>query len=150
MSRTSREMGGTSDFDLICGRIPPHSTPTGTSPGVGFVSRVLSAFRLGSGEGGVGWHPVQVAPGVSDSADLRYNPLMSEDQEAQLRAERRKEWPVRVFRLGKEPSESLLGSTTAEERIAMMWPLAEEAYRLAGKLGPPISRAEMPVRCIRG
>jgi hypothetical protein len=71
------------------------------------------------------------------------------DEDAAERAKRRHSWPVRTFRLGEEPPESLLESTTAEERIAMMWPLAEEAWRLAGRLEPVRTRSELPVRCVR-
>ena len=74
---------------------------------------------------------------------------MSDGSDARSRAKARGDWPVRVFRLGEEPPESLLESTTAEERLAMMWPLAEEAFRLAGRLGPRLPRSELPVRCVR-
>jgi hypothetical protein len=65
------------------------------------------------------------------------------------RAARRSEWPVRIFRLGEEPSENILSSTTAGQRIAMMWPLAEEAWRLAGRPTKRVPRSELPVRCVR-
>lgn len=53
-------------------------------------------------------------------------------------------WPVRWHRLGDEPSEDLSPTTTAEERLAMMWPLALEAFGLAGPL-PVYRRGEAPV-----
>ena len=68
---------------------------------------------------------------------------------AKARANQRKGWSVRVYRLGEEPPESLLDSTTAEERIAMMWPLAEEAWGLAGRLEAAPARSDLPVRCFR-
>ena len=58
-------------------------------------------------------------------------------------------WPVRVFRLGEEPSDDLSDRTTAEERLAMMWPLAVDAWTAAGRALPEYPRRRMPVRVIR-
>jgi hypothetical protein len=58
-------------------------------------------------------------------------------------------WPVRKFRLGEEPSDDLSATTTAEERLAMMWPLALEAWSLTGKPLADYARSEAPVRVIR-
>jgi hypothetical protein len=74
---------------------------------------------------------------------------MDANRGARRRARARRAWPVRVYRLGEEPSESLLSSTTAEERIAMMWPLAVEAWSLTGRPTAALPREEMPVRCVR-
>ena len=46
------------------------------------------------------------------------------------RRDRRASWPVRQFRLGDEPNEDLSSTTTAEERIAMMWPRALDAFSI--------------------
>ena len=62
---------------------------------------------------------------------------------------RRQSWPVRRYRLGSEPSDDLSDVTTAEERLAMMWPLALEAWSLAGKRLPPYERSEAPVHRLR-
>jgi hypothetical protein len=51
-----------------------------------------------------------------------------------------------VYPLGGEPPEDLSATTTAQERLAMMWPLAVEAWTVAGWSIPQYSRAEMPVR----
>lgn len=59
-------------------------------------------------------------------------------------------WPVRVFRLGDEPSDNLSDHTTAEERLAMMWPLAVAAWTAGGRPLPEHARQHMPVRIIRG
>lgn len=56
---------------------------------------------------------------------------------------------MRVYRLGAEPSEDLSATTTAEERLAMMEPLALEAYALSGRSWPSYRRAECPVRLRR-
>jgi hypothetical protein len=59
-------------------------------------------------------------------------------------------WPVRVYRLGEEPGDDLSGETTAAQRLAMMWPLAVEAWAVAGKTLPTYGRHELPLRTRRG
>ena len=63
------------------------------------------------------------------------------------RAGRRRSWPVRVHRLGAEPGDDLSGETSPEARLAMMWPLALEAFTLSGATLPTYSRHETPVTC---
>jgi len=58
-------------------------------------------------------------------------------------------WPVRRFRLGEEPGDDLSESTTPAQRIAMMWPLAQEAWAIAGRPMPVYSRGNMPGRLFR-
>ena len=60
----------------------------------------------------------------------------------------RRTWPVRAYRLGSEPSDDLSASTTVAERLAMMWPLAVEAWELTGRPLPQYARSETAV-CIR-
>jgi hypothetical protein len=62
-----------------------------------------------------------------------------------MRAADRVRWPVRRYRLGSEPGDDLSSSTTAEERLAMMWPLAVEAWELAGRAIPDYARENTPV-----
>jgi hypothetical protein len=57
----------------------------------------------------------------------------------------RASWPVRVFRLGEEPGDDLSATTTAGERLAMMWPLAVDAWTLAGGHLPGYRRGDTPV-----
>jgi len=64
------------------------------------------------------------------------------------RATERRSWPVRRFALGAEPGPDLSGTTSPEERLEMMWPLALEAWSLAGRALPRYSRATMPIRKI--
>jgi len=64
------------------------------------------------------------------------------------RARGRNAWPVRRFALGAEP-EDLSDVTTATERIAMMWPLALEAWNLAGLPIPDSTREAAPIRHVR-
>jgi hypothetical protein len=52
---------------------------------------------------------------------------------------------VRVYRLGAEPSDDLSATSTAEERLAMMEPLALAAFALSGRPLPTYRRAESPV-----
>jgi hypothetical protein len=44
----------------------------------------------------------------------------------------------------------LSAQTSAAERIAMMWPLALEAWTLAGRTIPDYSRQNLPSRLLRG
>jgi hypothetical protein len=69
--------------------------------------------------------------------------------ERRARAEARAAWPVRTFALGNEPHENLSKSTTAAERLAMMWPLARSAWLLAHGEIPSYPRGEMPCRAIQ-
>jgi hypothetical protein len=61
--------------------------------------------------------------------------------------EARKTWPVRVYRLGHEPGDDQSRLNTAEERLAMMWDLAREAWSLTGKPLPDYPRHATPVSC---
>lgn len=65
------------------------------------------------------------------------------------RASQRASWPVRRFKLGEEPSEDLRESTTADQRLAMMWPLALDAWASMGKPLPEYTRETMPGRVMR-
>ena len=64
------------------------------------------------------------------------------------RAAARRSWPVRSYRLGAEPSDDLSKVTTAEERLEMMWPLARDAWSVAGQRVPEYARSETPVRVV--
>ena len=61
----------------------------------------------------------------------------------------RAQWPVRKFRLADEPGPDLSETTTATERLAMMWSLARDAWTLAGRTIPDYPRDRMPVRVVR-
>jgi hypothetical protein len=54
-------------------------------------------------------------------------------------------WPVRRAPLVAPPDDDLSESTTAEERLAMMWPLALEAWAVAGLSLPDYPRDQAPV-----
>jgi len=70
---------------------------------------------------------------------------MESDDRVRRRAERA-HWPVAKFSLGNEPSDDLSESTTASERIAMMSPLAESAWKLACRNLPTYDRRTTPAR----
>ena len=53
---------------------------------------------------------------------------------------------ARVFRLGDEPRDDISADTSIAERLAMMWPLALEAWTLSGQPLPSYQRRDMPIR----
>jgi len=75
------------------------------------------------------------------------------DSDAKARADRRRQrasqWPVRRFELGQEPLRDALDRSTVDERIAMMWPLAKEAWSVAGMSIATYDRKSMPGRLTR-
>jgi hypothetical protein len=64
------------------------------------------------------------------------------------RAAERSSWPVQRYSLGSERDD--LVEVSATERIAMMWPLALEAWELGGLSIPEYTRANIPSRILRG
>lgn len=56
----------------------------------------------------------------------------------------RRQWPVREFELGAEPARDALDRSTVDQRIAIMWSLAREAWAVAGKPIPKYERRDMP------
>lgn len=68
---------------------------------------------------------------------------------AEERRTARSSWPVKAFRLGEEPGDDLTERTTPEERIAMMWRLAIDAWTSTGRRLPTYTRDRMPGRVIR-
>jgi hypothetical protein len=66
--------------------------------------------------------------------------------DAETRRKARASWRIAVRPLAAEPDDDLSDETTAAQRIAMMWPLAVEAWRLAGRPLPAYSRTNMPSR----
>jgi hypothetical protein len=71
------------------------------------------------------------------------------DPAAAKRAALRRGWPIRTYRLGEEPPENLSAVTTAEERLAMMWPLALDSWASTGQPMPDYPRHRAPVRVLR-
>jgi hypothetical protein len=56
---------------------------------------------------------------------------------------------VARFRLGEEPADDLSEVTSQAERIAMMWPLALAAWKVAGRTLPTYDRSSLPARLFR-
>lgn len=73
--------------------------------------------------------------------------MEGDDQAERMR--QRSSWPVKRVTLGQE-SDDLSGETTAADRIAMMWPLALEAWNVAGLPIPEYERKDAPSRLVRG
>ncbi len=84
---------------------------------------------------------------LAGQREKHYHSRMS-DAEAKNRRQARAGWPIVVRRLD-EADEDISDVTTATERIAMMWPLAQEAWRLAGRAIPTYDRAHTPTRVFR-
>ena len=68
--------------------------------------------------------------------------------EARRRAARAS-WPIVRFALGDESADDISAVTTPAERIAMMWPLAESAWKVAGRPLPTYDRRHLPARVFR-
>lgn len=76
--------------------------------------------------------------------------MKTESDEARARrAAARASWAGRIVTLEEEGADDLSGSTTASERLDMMWRLALDAWASAGKPIPDYTRAETPGRVIR-
>jgi hypothetical protein len=75
-------------------------------------------------------------------------PLHASDAEDRRRMARAR-WPITRFRLGEEPADDLSESTSPAERIAMMWTLAESAWKLAGRHLPTYERRDTPATLYR-
>ena len=67
---------------------------------------------------------------------------------AQRRATRAT-WPIACFALGDEPADDVTAVTTPVERLAMVWRLAETAWKLAGRPLPTYDRQHIPARLFR-
>jgi hypothetical protein len=74
---------------------------------------------------------------------------MDLSSDAAARAAARARWPGLKTTLAEAPGDDLSASTTAEERVAMVWELSAQAWALTGRPWPEYSRAEMPGRVIR-
>ena len=75
--------------------------------------------------------------------------MADESEAAAQRRAARATWPIARFALGDECADDISAVTTAAERIAMMWPLAEAAWKLAGRALPTYDRQHMPARLFR-
>ena len=62
---------------------------------------------------------------------------------------RRRCWPVRLYRLGEEPGDDLSAVSTPEERLGMVAELSRRMWELTGRPMPTYPRAAMPGRVVR-
>lgn len=56
---------------------------------------------------------------------------------------------MRRYKLGEEPGDDLTATTTAEERLDMVWRLTLDAWASAGLPMPDYTREQTPGRVIR-
>jgi hypothetical protein len=73
---------------------------------------------------------------------------MNDRDEEVERAARRGAWPVRRTTLGQDPADPA-DAATPTDCMAMMWPLAVEAWTLAGLPIPDYARTAAPTRLLR-
>lgn len=66
------------------------------------------------------------------------------DSARQERARARNAWPIRETPLRSPASDDLSDSTTATQRLAMVWSLTLDAWAAAGTPLPTYRRSEMP------
>jgi hypothetical protein len=71
------------------------------------------------------------------------------EQARAARAAARAGWPVRRTTLAAQSTATAPPGSTPEQRLAMMWPLALDAWALAGRPLPDYPRREAPGRVIR-
>ena len=64
------------------------------------------------------------------------------------RAAARATWPIRVVPLSPTPDDDLSHTTTASERLAMMWDLALDAWTMTGSPLPTYEREDAPIRIV--
>lgn len=55
---------------------------------------------------------------------------------------------IRIYRLGTEPGDDLSVTTTAEERVALVWELSRRLWDLGGQPRPAVPRDRLPIRII--
>lgn len=74
---------------------------------------------------------------------------MSDDARRQ-RAAARRSWAAQVLRPGDaQPDDDLSLTTTAAQRLGMMWELVEQTWALSQRPIPTYERASMPARVLR-
>ena len=75
---------------------------------------------------------------------------MTEAEEArERRAAGRSSWPIRRLTLAEEGQDSGVADCTGDERLAMMWTLAVDAWASSGNPWPEYARADAPGTVIR-
>jgi hypothetical protein len=72
-----------------------------------------------------------------------------EEERRRARAAGRAGWPIRCHRLAEEAEDDLSATTTAEERLRMVWQLTLDAWASAGWPIPDYRRDQAPGRVLR-
>ena len=75
--------------------------------------------------------------------------MADESEAAAQRRAARAAWPIARFALGDESADDISSVTTPGERVAMVWQLAETAWKLAGRALPTYDRKNIPSRVFR-
>jgi len=65
-----------------------------------------------------------------------------------LRAAACASWRIRILPLSPTPTEDLSDTTTATDRLAMMWDLALDAWTTTGMPLPAYNRRAAPIRIV--
>ncbi len=61
----------------------------------------------------------------------------------------RTNWPVRILAAGEQSTDDLSASSTAEERLEMVWVLSRRMWELTGHRSPALARENIPIRILR-
>jgi hypothetical protein len=69
---------------------------------------------------------------------------MKSADERLARSRARFGWPISSHELESAPGANLSETTTAAERLAMMWELAVQSWSLSGRPFPKYRRSEIP------
>jgi len=75
--------------------------------------------------------------------------MSSAADRARKRQQNADQWPIRRFALGGEPEVDCRDLRDPEQRLAAMWPLAVQHWRLSGRSLPTYTRAEIPSMIFR-
>lgn len=78
-----------------------------------------------------------------------YLPSVDSEAARKARARARASWTGSLHRLGEEDEPDLLATTTASERVAMVWRLTRDAWAMRGLPIPDYERSEAPGRLVR-
>lgn len=87
---------------------------------------------------------------VMAARSVRMTPMETDPKHsAEQRRAARAEWPIVRLEAGAEAPDDLSLVSTPAERVAMMWALAQAAWKLAGRPLPVYDRRSIPARLFR-
>lgn len=61
----------------------------------------------------------------------------------------RADMPVRIYRMGEEPPDEWLASTSAAERFEMVAEMSARMFEISGRLVPSYTRPSTPIQIVR-